>query len=517
MRSGVAATPLPHRLAALGRHLRVRLADPSPAVLACAAFLVAATGFLFGERTEVNLGLGWDGVYYARWARDFEQEIFVKRVDTYYVQRILPSAVVYGTLRLLHVPTSHENVIRAFALFSVGLLTLAGYVWGRVAAELRVSPAGRWLGFAGLFLNFLTLKQAFYFSVSTDVWAYTLGLLMLLAYLTGRPLALAALTAAGAFTWPLSVPVGAMLLVFPRRESAAMDGGPPYRLHLVAAGVGTVIALAGICYAVQAGPSLAGGLVRSVYLEPIRPVLTLSYAAAGGYLFAGAAGLLRSGRLTDWREYVGRRQLGGAILAAGVWLAARTLQAAWSNGEYFFGVREMLAITALSAAAKPGVFAVTHAAFYGPLVLLAAFLWQPVCRLLHRQGVGLTLAVLLAFLLSLNSQSRYVLNVWVMLVPFVVKAADDLGWMPGQYGLIAGLCLLFSKCWLTINVAPFTYRLHEFPDQLLFMTYGPWISDTMYAVQGVVVLAAGYVLYTTCIRTPAADARTSQAPARRAA
>src|SRR5438105_4213793 len=35
-----------------------------------AALLVALLGFFWGERVEVNGGLGWDGVIYARWARD---------------------------------------------------------------------------------------------------------------------------------------------------------------------------------------------------------------------------------------------------------------------------------------------------------------------------------------------------------------------------------------------------------------------------------------------------------------
>jgi hypothetical protein len=121
-------------------------------------------------------------------------------------------------------------------------------------------------------------------------------------------------------------------------------------------------------------------------------------------------------------------------------------------------------------------------------------------------------------LLSLNSQSRYCLNIWVMLVPFVVKAADGLGWGPRQYGLFAGLSLLASKVWLTTNTGPFTGNLLEFPDQYMFMSHGPWISDAMYFAQGAAALAAAALLYVVCLRpAAAANAPAPDVAVRRAA
>ncbi len=476
------------------------IATPSPLLLGLAAFFLACFCYRFGERIEVRGGLGWDGYKYARWTRDFYQEIFVNRVDTYYIQRILPAAIVHYSLRLLGKPLTDPQVMRGFAILSVGLFGIMGYVWGLIAGVLRVSPRGRWLGFAGLFLNYVTLKHTFYVPVTTDVCAYCLGLLMIHAYLTGRTIWLAGLTAIGAFVWPLTVQVGALLILFPRAEAERADQPPLWRLHWMAAIAGTVIAVIGIKYAVRTGPILVNGLVQPLYVEPIRRLLPLSYACAAGYLCTGAAILLRSRRLTDWREYVGQK-FAIVMLLVGVIGAARLLQAYWSNGQHFFSVREMLAITALTAVTKPAVFLVTHAAYYGPFFLLAMFLWRPICRLFHEQGVGLTLAVLLAFLISPNSQSRYWINVFVMVIPFIVKATDELNWRPVQYWLVAGLGVLFSKCWLPMNGGPYTDRQFEFPDQLMFMTHGPWISHSMYAVQGAAILATAAVLYRYCFRT----------------
>src|SRR5205823_1444985 len=151
------------------------------------------------------------------------------------------------------------------------------------------------------------------------------------------------------------------------------------------------------------------------------------------YVFLGCAGLLDCGRLFAWRHFVTRDRLRAIAGALALSAAVRGVQAAWANGEAFGGVGPLLPQTAYAAAAKPGVFLVTHVAFYGPFFLLALFHWRAVCRLVHEQGVGLTLAVLGGLLLSLNSQSRFVLNVFAMLVPFVVKAVDGLGWAARQY------------------------------------------------------------------------------------
>ena len=164
------------------------------------------------------------------------------------------------------------------------------------------------------------------------------------------------------------------------------------------------------------------------------------------------------------------------------------------------GVSDMLVLTAFATVAKPGVFLVTHCAYYGPIFLLALFLWRPLCRELHRGGMGLTLVVAMGLVLSLNSQSRYFINIFVLLLPFLVKATDSLGWQRGHYVLIAGLCLLCSKVWLTINCGPFTGKLLEFPDQYMFMSHGPWISTPMYLAQGAAVLIVGLLLYQTCLR-----------------
>src|SRR5438876_244302 len=82
--------------------------------------------------------------------------------------------------------------------------------WCRIARELSLSDAGRWLGFVGFFLNYIILKHTFFCPVTTDVGGYAVGTAMLYCYLTGRTKTLVAVLLAGAFVWPMSVYVGAL-------------------------------------------------------------------------------------------------------------------------------------------------------------------------------------------------------------------------------------------------------------------------------------------------------------------
>src|SRR6266849_3846734 len=74
------------------------------------AALALALGCLaFSEQVPVNGGFGWDGVAYGGWARDFYNAVFVRGLNSYYIGRILPSAIVHYGLRALSLARSDAN------------------------------------------------------------------------------------------------------------------------------------------------------------------------------------------------------------------------------------------------------------------------------------------------------------------------------------------------------------------------------------------------------------------------
>src|SRR5262249_2247085 len=152
-------------------------------------------------------------------------------LDGYYVQRVLPSAVLHHVLRLLAIPPTKPVIVWSFGLLNAALLALTAYIWCRVADQLGVGGRGRWLGFVGLFVNYAVLKMAAYYPVLTDIPAFAVGMLMLSCYLGRRHLALAAVTALGSFVWPTLFYQGALFLLFPRDRADAEGCRPaPYRL-----------------------------------------------------------------------------------------------------------------------------------------------------------------------------------------------------------------------------------------------------------------------------------------------
>lgn len=475
-----------------------------------AAFVLSVVCFATGERVPVNGGMGWDGLAYARWAQDFHNEVFVKGVDSYHINRILPSAVVHYSLRALSISPTDRSVLRAFATLDILLIALVAWLWGHIAQQMEISHRGKWLGFVGFFVNYIVLKHTVYCPVTTDVWAFAIGTAMLWCYLGGRTKTLYAIVVVGAFAWPMAIYIGALLLIFPR-DLGTDDGSVPvrFRWNLVVASAVTAIALVGIKVVLRKPPDAAVTLVDPIYLTPVHAVVNLSVVVSLLYLYFGLCYLLDSDRLFAVRRYLTWRRAGTALSVALLLVAIRQVQSSWAGAHSNLGLRQLLPQTAYATAAKPGVFLVAHVAYFGPMFLLALFLWRPICRLLNQYGAGLVLAVCAGFVLSLNSQSRFVLNVWVMLVPFIVKATDELDWGPRQYSLIVVLSLLTSKVWLTTNHGPYVGNQFEFPDQYLFMSHGPWISHTMYIVQGTIFVAAAGLMWAVCFR-PAA--RQLQAP-----
>jgi hypothetical protein len=467
--------------------------------LILATFLLTLTCNLTVERVPVHGGFGWDGVLYGAWARDFYHEIVVTRVDAYYVQRILPAAVVHYSLRLLTVPRSDAAILRTFGLYAVALLTLAAWAWCCIARKLELSPAGKWLGFVGLFVNYIALKYVHYVPAGTEATAYTLGLFMLSSYLYDRRVGLALLTLLGAFAWPAAIYVGALLLIFPHVDAASgLPASPPRIVPFCVATAITVVAGVGIWIATGAPPTVENVFVEPEYIQPYRPALLLSLLVSLTYLGLGSFPLLNSSRLYDLRWLLSKRHLlsAGSVIAA--MLAVATVQRQLSRPAAFAPTIVLLRQTAYASVARPGIFLVAHVAFYGPMFLVTIFLWKKTCRHLHEAGTGLALAVLLGLLLSLNSQSRYVINIFPLMLPFVIKATDTLGWGAAPYTLITCSSVALSKIWFTINTGPFQGRLYEFPDQGLFMTHGPWISPTMYALQGGCFLVLAAVLCRVC-------------------
>ena len=471
---------------------------PSRTRITLTTFALLAFCETWRELIPVVGGLGYDGVHYAAWAKNLSWEL-TSELTTYQLGRLLPSALVHVALRVLHLPMTYPSVIWTFTVANIVLTGLTMNLWCRAAERMGVGERGQWLGFLLLICSFSTLKWSLYYPVLTGSFALALGAGMLLLYLRGNTLGVAAIVIAGAFTWPSIVYVGVPLIAFPHRGAAAVEPAPAKANRIVAVLLGIAV-MAGALWAVAGDYELEYSKVR-----PMASAVKLSAFVAGAFVCAAIWKLLDSRSLWQdlhprqwlrhWEPWVA---LSLPILAKGVilWLAGLPSD----YGEAHF-LKHMLYVSSM----QPGVFYLGHVLYFGPLLLLLPVQWADVSRSIREQGTGMILFFSLAAMLALSSESRQLLNLLPFIVLPLALSLERLDWTRGRLATVAALSLLFSKVWMTMNLR------HEIPlvGDVTFRFYydasrGPWMSHLMYFSQGLVVLAVFALFYLWFVweRTP---------------
>lgn len=463
-----------------------------------AAFLLATSGYMLAEKISIGGGFGWDGVTYGELARDFYHETFEAPLDAYRVQRIAPPFLVHFGLRLLGLSLSDPNIIHGFGALNIICLTLLACCWNRVTRELKISSAGVWLGFCGLFLSYAVSKNGTYYPVLTDIPAMAIGGGMLVCYLESRRIPLLMLAAIGAFTWPTLLAQGVLLALFPR-EPGRSDHLTNAPRHLNA-----VVAALAAYYLVMLDVGIIKVLPPTVWsgVTPIRSVIWLSVAVAAMFLFQVVYRLLDWNWQYDIRRCVQLKFWTNTLVVLVVAFGIKVTQATWATKPSILAPQTYLLFVGLWTIAKPGVFLLAHILYFGPCLILGIFLWKSTSRHVRQAGLGMTLMMLFGCSLAMDSESRHVINFVPAFVAFVVKATEARRWTTRQYLFLASLSLLLSKCWLTINVGPMVGNAFAWPDQRFMMTVGPFMSDEMYLWQGAIVVVVAAIIYVVCFRPP---------------
>ncbi|TVQ58172.1 MAG: hypothetical protein EA366_07310 [Spirulina sp. DLM2.Bin59] len=433
------------------------------------------------DRININSGFGFD-LLYGELAQDFFNRL-QDNVNRFWAARSFPSLVVFCLLKLSFVDLTPENVITAFILVNTFSLAVAAWMWLKICEILRIQAMGFWLGAIGVFVNFFVLKELTYISVRTDAIAYAIGIGMFYCYLARKSLPLYGLTFIGSFTWPSAVYMGTLFLLFPRSDhpQLALQSTTrwPWRYALAA-----VPSIGAFIYMHALIPGENDYLNRG---KPIESVGYLSAAIAVTYLLLSLAELLKDQRLIQWsawRQYFSAKSFYGTILFLGV-IEYLTIQIATAPGnDMTFGHNLYLRI--LTSILQPGVFWIAHVLYWGPLIILITFLWQPICKSARSYGMGLTLWLMLSITLALGSESRHLVNIIPILVAFLVQYIETKNWTIQKSWQALVVSLFLSKVWLKIGDVG--GELREFPTQFYYMTLGPWISHEMYIAQGSIIV-----------------------------
>ena len=432
-----------------------------------------AAYWLFGPHLTVNNGLGWDGSLYAVLAESFPDAIG-SGIGPHWSGRVLPSGIIYCVSRILGIELSEPAaVVAAFRIYNAILFIGSAWLWSLASAGQGRSIAA--FGFIGIFVNFHAMVGVQYSSVQTDTTAMFLSMAMLYGWLYDNRLIIYAATLAGAFTWPVALICGLLLVLFPR-GGTMLPAQLPYRPYFAAAAALIFAALLAVALSSRVPLCCGAPEVAHGTLWP-SAAIALAYVLYVGYAATQAVSMPRFDRTL-------LRRLGAAALLLLAVFALTRLQHVQGPDD---GMPTYLLGSALTAVAKPGAFLVAHVTYLGPAFLLA-LIWAPALfRTARGAGLGAAGILCLFFAMSVNSESRQLYFWWPFVVYLLGEALIAAGVeLRGRPLMILALAsLLLSKFYLPLGGTmpdPEVSPLVDFPWQWFFMNQGPWMSWAGYAM-----------------------------------
>ena len=451
-----------------------RALGKSSLLYAAAVGLGFALAMFLQEKYAACGGFGDDGCRaYGPWTRDFVRYVVERRIEPFHASRTLPSAVLYFVLRALRAAPTNANIVRAWELGNVVMVALGAFAWHRIWRHWALRVETLVLGTATIFCTFGIAKLLPFDPVLTDGWAFALSLVATMGFLERRFWLVALATVAGSFCWHTFLYLGVPLLFF---FGDAGEQEPPgsrrnlgsWACEIVAIGVGVAWAW----YALRLVPRYSAPFG---YEPAWRETLRLSVPVAALCLFMVVRELLRPHlfRVVLRRPFAWYRWVALAI-AAGLYLGVHQLGAPVPPKVTLAQGFNMLVFTSV---AKPGSFLVAHAAFYGPLAILALLRWPRVARSLSAAGPSVAVAFLSGAPLVVDSESRHSLAHFALLAPFVLKTMDELRWRWRTVLAVSAVALGASRIWLTYSE---TLPKDRSALSSLLGVLGPWMSTSAY-------------------------------------
>lgn len=453
--------------------------------LFCAWLIISA---FWGEHVLTHNGLGQDGMEYADIARNFPNFLLNHSLSQYRFQRILPSGIVYLIAEFSQISLiPPQNVVLIFSIYNLILLLLAVGLWYRIANKLQWTPAIRLISFAGLFLNFAIFKVALFNPVLTDPSAFFVGLLLVYYFLEDKYIKLLLTTFFGAFIFPTFLTLGLLLFTFPLQQPTSISIPNLPKPHYSAAS----IVIANIMGLTAATAAILLYLFHGINktLPYWHSPLGLMLGAVGLFLYVVMGSIPLLNMKFNIKKYFNPTRI---ITAISIFMLVKFFIFFMSNGTtgdlstYTF-VRAIF----IRALAFPLIFFISHIIYFGPIILLIAFFWKEFVIFIQTRGLAVISVTVLTFFLSLNSESRQLINFF----PFIIiMFADMLNQQrPSNRFVIAFILLsmLTSKIWMLCNSTlafPSHYRWTA-------MSFGPWMSAQMYVINCFAVIVIAFIMY----------------------
>gem|GEM_PF-4350318 len=297
------------------------------------------------------------------------------------------------------------------------------------------------------------------------------------AFLKNRQLTLFLISVLAIFVWPTFLYTALPLLIFRVQKLTPTIPEPSNLSNLISALIsGAVVAGALYTYYVT-GLRLPNGATQvneNVIL--LSAILFFTFV----WLFARPLVDVTFFRLNLFR---GASWMGVILSIALVVIFKLAIAVYSSNLTGGYSALMYVQFIGVTALVKPLINVVSHVSYFGPAVILLFLLWKDVANIAKQYGLGLIFFLLISGFLSIDTESRHLIAFWPVFAVLTCEALNRRGvtWVFVYTTLVAGL--LTSRFWLLLNTKePWVGAFQDFPFQMFFMNFGPWMSDTMYVV-----------------------------------
>jgi len=447
----------------------------------------------YGETVSVQRGLGWDGIHFAAYAKDFSRVVGERGVSPYHAQKLLPPLLVHGLLRLTGKVGTDQEIIFFFRALTIAELTGAALLWGVISRNLHFSRKTEIFGAISLFANYAFLKFFYYDAVLVDASGFFLGMAMCAAFVTRHSWAMLVASLLGAFVIPsYTLVTGLLLFVFPRRDEPS---GETYTKVRSIAGYAAAL-IAALLVAEKAIALHHAGRLITNDASQINPDLLPLSAVALVLMLASL-----------WGPLVSLLPHPLALIRETKWLRVPIAIA------LFFGVRYAIAkigahpppgspgiettpeahifCILLESIAKPFISLGSHVVFFGPLFLAFILVRRDALKNVWAHGSGLAGVFALFTFFSIDSESRHLVHLIPFIAMVTATAIDRKKIATRSFTYIYLVsALMLSKAWMVCESPPIGSGTSPFSWQRIFMNLGPWMSLESYGIQMAAIAVA---------------------------
>jgi len=441
---------------------------------------------IFEDKIKFGEGLGYDGQTYGRLVKEFPRNILQGSIDTYYCQRMLPVALAKVTLVLLGKTSAlNSNIILIFQTFNFLAIMFSIYLWYAISNACGYCKENAWLGYFALFYSFALYKMPLYYPVLTDVFAFTLSLLMLYSYILENPLILFIAIILSAFTWPTMIFFGGTLFIFADKRHSwfpeIKDQKKQYFFTIGCSCMVVVITILWALYAVYEDKALTMFAEVPIY----KKALPFSITFVCIYMFFASLGLIKAINITNIRVpfsvLIKNIRFSHLIVWSLFFITTRLILRLLAP----YGPPPLIARIMGMALKYPGVYTISQFVYFGPVILLVYLLWHRIAPRITDFGFGFWAFAMLLLPLSLFSEGRLIING----IPFIVIM------LLNGYDFSNNKKLLYFCIFLTILCSRFWINLNTYHTEHYFASSGPWLQPRYYLIQATITGVAAGIMF----------------------